>query len=467
VRPHFNQENAVNQLSVAPTRLLVAVAALTLAACGGGSSSDEIEPIADEREDAAHARPLALPNTGPNAVSYWSRAAMDTYNGPRIGASTTPEDLRPLWPVDLATVHLAMYDAAMAIARTHRPYAIRPTAPTEGASIDAAVGAAAFGVLKVLFPTRLAVSQAAYDSWLTTLPDDTSRALGLAVGAEVAAGLTALRANDGRSVVLPPFVPGTLPGDFRGANPIAPFFAYVKPFVIRNAAQFRADGPRPLTSRRYTREWRETRDWGGTTSTLRTAEQSETARSHTEFPNFYWPRNFLQFMSSKPTVAENARVGAMIWTGMADALIGCWESKYHYLSWRPASAITLADTDGNDATTADPTWAPYGDVPNHPEYPAAHGCIAGTMSTMLREAYGTRRLSFSFYSKVTGTTHTYASIDAMADELREARIWGGMHFRTALNDGSQLGRQTAKYVLKHAFEPRRCGGDHARNSDCR
>jgi hypothetical protein len=152
---------------------------------------------------------------------------------------------------------------------------------------------------------------------------------------------------------------------------------------------------------------------------------------------------------------------------MADTLIGCWESKYHYLSWRPASAITMADTDGNDATTADPTWLPYGAVPNHPEYPAAHGCIAGTMSTMLREAYGTRRLSFSFDSSVTGTTHSYASIDEMADELREARIWGGMHFRTALVDGSKLGRQTARYVLAHAFAPRQCGSGHERERDCR
>jgi hypothetical protein len=456
----------VNDRLIARSAPWLAIATLAvLAACGGGNS-EEAEALADEREDAAHARPLSLHDHGPNAVSYWSRAAMDTYNGPRLGPSTTPEDLRALWPVDLATVHLAMYDAAMAIARTHRPYAVWPTAPTDGASIDAAVGAAAFGVLKVLFPTRLAVSQAAYDSWLATLPDDSARALGLAVGAEVATALTALRANDGRSVVLPSFVPGTLPGDFRGANPVTPFFVNVRPFVIRNAAQFRADGPPPLTSRRYASEWKETRDWGGTTSTLRTAEQTETARSHTELPNFYWPRNFLQFTTGKPTVAENARVAAMIWTGMADSLIGCWESKYHHLFWRPASAINLADTDGNDATTADPSWVPLGPVPNHPEYPAAHGCIAGTLSETLREAYGTRRLSFSFNSTVTGTTHAYASIPEMADELREARIWGGMHFRTALDDGSKLGRQTARYILKHAFAPR-CGGrGPAREKDC-
>ncbi len=293
--------------------------------------------------------------------------------------------------MDLATVHLAMYDAAMAIARTHRPYAIEPAAPTHGASIDAAVGAAAHGVLARSF-RRPAAYQPAYDAWLAQLPDDAARARGLAVGAEVAAGIVALRADDGRLVTLPPFVPGTGPGDFRGLNPITPWFPYMKPFVIRHAAQFRADGPPALSSRRYGRDWKEVYELGSATSVLRTAEQTEIARSHTELPNTYWPRNFRQFASGRPTVAENARVMAMIWSGIADTLLGCFESKYHHLFWRPASAINFADTDGNDATTADPAWLPLGPVPNHPEYPAAHSCIAGTLGETLRQAFGTRKL---------------------------------------------------------------------------
>lgn len=439
-------------------RSWIVVGALALGACGGGGGSGEDAQASSDaaREQASRLKPITLPDHGPNVVSLWTRVAMDTYNSPRSGPATTPEDLRPLWPVDLATVHLAMYDAATAIARTHKPYAIEPTAPTDGASIDAAVGAAAHGVLKALFPTRASVYQSAYDSWIAMLPAGPGRDSGLAVGAEVAAGMVALRANDGRSVVLPPFVPGTLPGDFRGLNPIAPWFPYIKPFVIRHAAQFRADGPPALSSRRYAREWQEVYQLGSSTSAMRTAEQTEIARSHTEFPNTYWPRNFGQFATSQPTVAENARLMAMIWTGMADTLLGCWESKYHHLFWRPASAITLADTDGNDATIADTAWLPLGPVPNHPEYPAAHACIAGTLSETLKQAFGTHKLSFSFNSTVTGTTHTWATVDEMADELREARIWGGMHFRTSLVDGSALGRHTARYVMRHAFEPRSC-----------
>ncbi len=441
-----------------PVRSWIVIGALALAACGGGGGNGEGAQTSTgaAREEANHSKPSPIADHGPNVVALWTKVAADTYNTPGTAPPATPQEQRPIWPMDLATVHLAMYDAAMAIARTHRPYAVEPTSPTDGASIDAAVGAAAHGVLSALFPSRSAVYGTAYDAWLAQLPNDAARARGLAVGAEVAAGIVALRVDDGRSVVLPPFVPGTLPGDFRGLNPITPWFPYMKPFVIRHAAQFRADGPPALSSRRYARDWLEVYALGGTTSTLRTADQTEIARSHTEFPNTYWPRNFAQFATSQPTVAENARVMAMIWTGMADTLLGCFESKYHHLFWRPVSAITLADTDRNHATTADPTWLPLGPVPNHPEYPAAHACIAGTMSETLREAFGTRRLAFGFDSNVTGTTHHYASIDQMADELREARIWGGMHFRTSLEHGTQLGVQTARYVLRHAFAPRKC-----------
>jgi hypothetical protein len=438
---------------------LVAIASL-LAACGGGGSGGSEDTAASVAEEEAEDQrfeslggsvPLTLPDHGPNAVQFWGDVANATYNSPNVGAATTANEQRPLWPMDFATVHLAMYDAAMAVARTHRPYAFQPLEATEGASIDAAVGAAAHSVLAALFPSRSGVYQPRYDAWLATLPDDAARAQGVSLGEKAAAAVLALRRDDGRSVVLPPFVPGALPGDFRGLNPVTPWFPYVKPLAIREAARFRPDGPLPLTGRRYAREWQEVRDLGSATSTLRTAEQTEVARAHTESPNTYWPRNLRQFAAGRPTVAENARVMAMIWTGMADTLLGCFEAKYHYLSWRPASAINLADTDGNDATIADPLWAPLGPVPNHPEYPAAPACIAGTLGKTLRAAFGTRRLSFAFTSTVTGSTHRYASIDEMEEELRIARIWGGMDFRHSLEDGAAMGRKTTRFILRQGF----------------
>jgi hypothetical protein len=149
---------------------------IVVGACGGGGSGADAQALSDAaREVASRSKPITPPDHGPNVVSLWARVAMDTYNGPRSGPATTPEDLRPLWPVDLATVQLAMYDAAMAIARTQKPYAIEPTAPTDCASIDAAVGAAAHGVLNALFPTRASVYQSAYDSWIGTLPNGPAR----------------------------------------------------------------------------------------------------------------------------------------------------------------------------------------------------------------------------------------------------------------------------------------------------
>jgi len=269
----------------------------------------------------------------------------------------------------------------------------------------------------------------------------------------VAAGILALRANDGRSIVLPPFVPGTGPGQFRGVNPVVPFYPYIKPFTLTSAAQFRAEGPPTLDSDTYAVELNEVKAWGSVASSLRTPEQTEAARFHTELPNFHWPRNLAQFARSQPSLAENARLAALIWVTMADTTLGCFESKYHFLFWRPASAIALADTDGNGQTVADPSWAPLGPVPNHPEYPAAHACVSAALAEVLSSYYGTRLLNVSFNSTVTGTTHEFASLDAMEIENRMSRIWGGMHFRTALDHGAVLGANTARWVVKHHFTP--------------
>jgi hypothetical protein len=157
-------------------RRLCALALLTLlVACGGSEVPGDDEESAD-RATLAGASTAPLPDYGPNAAAHWSKVAADTYNFFTRPTTPTPQEQRPIWPMDLATVHLAMYDAAMAIARTHRPYAIKPSAPTEGASIDAAVGAAAHGVLSSLFPSRSAIYTPAYQAWLVTLPDDDARA---------------------------------------------------------------------------------------------------------------------------------------------------------------------------------------------------------------------------------------------------------------------------------------------------
>ncbi len=433
-----------------PRRLVAALGtACLLSAFGIGGSA-----VAAPADAAA---PLPLPQYGTNAVSFWDEIANTTVNAPASPTGTDSERL-PLHHADMATVHIAMYDAAVAITGTHKPFRVVPTSPTAGASVEAAVTAAAYGVLKGLFPHRTALYEAQYYQAIGTLPDGPAKTLGLAVGTEVATRVLADRANDGRMVALPPYVPGTGPGEFRGLNPVNRFVPNMRTFGITSASQFRADGPPALDSDTYAADLNETKAYGAANSAVRTFEQTEAARFHTEPPPRFWARNLRQFGRSQPTLADNARLMAMLYVGYGDAVSGCFDSKYHYQFWRPFSAITLADTDGNPATEADPAWTPVVPTPNHPEYPAAHACVLGVVGETLRQFFGTKRIAFSFDSTVAGISpngrvHAYDSTDDLGRDA-EARIWGGMHFRTSVVHGRVLGEKTARWVAKHHFQPR-------------
>lgn len=432
--------------------LAALAAAMGIGACGGGGAD-----VVDDGRVQPLGAAVTLVSYGPNAVSRWDEVAAATITGSGT-AVTTPEEQAPNYALDLATLHVAMYDALVAITGTHRPFAITPTTPSAGASPVAAAAAAAYGVLRALFPNRSALYQPAYDAALAAIPDGPGKTRGLELGAEVAAGVVALRANDGRTTALPPYVPGTAPGQFRGVNPIGRTNPYVRPFLMTSAAQFRADGPPALGSATYAEDVARTQALGGAASTERTAEQTDTARFHTEPPPRFWPRNLRPFAMTHAGLADNARLMAKLYVAHADATIGCFESKYHYQFWRPFSAITLADTDGNPATGADPSWTPVVPTPNHPEYPAAHGCAAGAAAEVLRDHYGTKKMTFSFDSQAAGVVnkvHIFSSTDEMQDELQWARIWGGMHFHTSAVHGAVLGMKTGKWVTKQAFQPRK------------
>jgi len=427
--------------------MVVTIACLhaVLTACGGGGGGGSSEPAADQ--------PVTITVAGPNAVSLWNEIATTTVNMP-ASATGTPEEQRPNTAVDLATVHVAVYDAVMAIVGTHWPYAITPTAATAGASQEAAVAAAAYRVLLGLFPSRAAQYQTAYDTFVAALPDGSAKTQGLAVGAEVAAGILALRANDGRSVVLAPYVPGSAPGQFRGTNPIGRPNAFIKPFALTTIDQFRAPGPPALSSAAYAADLNETKALGLATSSVRTADQTEAALFNAESSNAYWPRNLRTFAMTNRSVAEQARLMAMIWVAHADTQNACFESKYFHQFWRPASAVRLADADGNDATTVDAGWVPLVETPNHPEYPAAHSCIAGALAETLRIYFGTSNVTFDFTSTFTGTTRHFTTTQGLIDENQIARIAGGIHFRTSTVDGTALGRNVANWALSHNFQPK-------------
>jgi len=347
-----------------------------------------------------------------------------------------------------------MYDAIVAISGERAPFLTTPTSPTSGASQVAAAATAAYAVLTGLFPSRAATYQAAYDASLAAVTDATARARGVAVGNEVAAAVLAARANDGRSTPLPPFVAGSAPGAFRGPAIVGRTWPSVRPFVMTSAAQFRAPGPAALTSTAYAADFAETASLGASGSAARTPAQTTSARFHSEAPGVFWPRNVRKFMMTSGSLADNARLGAMIWVSHADAIIGCFESKYHHLAWRPFSAIALAADDGNAQTAADPAWAPFLPTPPHPEYPAAHGCASAALTQTLRRFYGTGEVSFDFTSTVSSTSQAYATTDALLSDVTIARIAGGMHFRHAMEDGKALGVKAADLVADTKFGKR-------------
>lgn len=398
--------------------------------------------------------PVVLGTTSTNSVATWHDIAATTFNG-HGAAPVTPEELRPLLQADMTTVVLAMYDAASAIDGRYQPYAITPRAPAAGASIDAAVGAAAYGVLRGLFPGRSQHYQRAYDAFVAALPAGAGRERGLALGAEVAAGMLAKRARDGRSVELPPYKPSTQPGKYQGEKAVMMFAPHIKPFTLNRIDQFRPGPPPALTSAAYAADFNETRALGGASSTARTAAQSNNALFNTEVPWTFLARNFGRFARSTSQPADAARLLAAAYVVNADAILACVEAKYFYNAWRPYTAVALAASDGNPATEADPSWKSSQFTPHHPEYPAAHSCTAGAMAGMLRHYFGTRQVSFGFDSDVTRSTHNYTNVDELVKESGEARIAGGMHFRFSTVAGERLGSSVAEWVMKKHFGRRK------------
>lgn len=397
--------------------------------------------------------PVTITAASPNAVSQWNEIAAATINQP-ASATGTPEEQMPYISGDLATVQVAVYDAVMAIVGTHRAYAYAPAELSAGASQEAAVATATLRVLLALFPSRSATYQGAYDTYIASLAAGPARDQGVAIGAQSASVIVALRANDGRLTALPAYVPGTSPGQFRGPNPVSRTQQYVKPFSVTSNSQFRAPGPPALTSAAYAADVNETMALGSATSTTRTAAQTEIARFYTEPPPIYWTRNLRNFAMTDRSIAAHARLLALMYVALADAGDTCFESKYHFEFWRPTSAITLADTDGNAATTADTTWTPVVPTPNHPEYPAAHACLTGAVAETLSGYYRTSNVTFDLNSTVTGTSHHFTTTRAMVDDVQLGRIAGGMHFRTSTIDGAAIGKNVADWVLTHNFQPR-------------
>jgi len=405
-----------------------------VAACGGGDGGPSGSTVD---------KPTAISSFGANVVDQWNKLGADTILQP-AASSGTPEERMPVHDLDMATLNIAMYDALAAITGTYQPFmaTITQDAALSSMSPELAVHGAAYTVLSTLFPARSVTYKAFYDAAVAGA--DAGGMASAQFGSGVARQVLALRSNDGRWTPLAAYVPGSAPGEFRGTNPVNRARPSVRPFFLRSADQFRPSGPPALASAEYTADLLETKSMGTAASSPRTESQTENARFHTEPPPLFWTRNFRQFATSRPTLVDNARLMAMLWATQADATTACFEAKYHFNFWRPTSAIRLADTDGNPATEPDAQWAPIVPTPNHPEYPAAHACLAGAFAAVLERAFGTKQITFSLTSTVTGSTHTFNSTEEMVRSIQDARVDGGMHFRTSTQHGASLGQSVTQ-----------------------
>jgi hypothetical protein len=367
-----------------------------------------------------------------------------------------------------AMVHGAVYDAVNAIAGGHRPYLLGLRADPS-LSEEAAAATAAFRVTAALVPSQLAALETHYAASLAVLPDGPAKTGGIVVGKAAAEAMLAARANDGRNRPFA-FVLGVAPGTWRPSPPAfaldpTPWVGNVTPFLIDSAERFRSQGPNPLTSRAYARDFREVKSLGSFMSRRRTADQTAAAIFWQAQPGGLYG-GVMRSLSARfaLSTAENARLFAMVTLAAADGAIACWNDKYHWNSWRPIDAIHEAASDGNRATRADRHWKPLFDpatatvpalsTPAFPEHPSGHTCSSGATLHAMRDFFGTDRIAVDIVSPRFPTQpRHYQRFSQVLDEIVDARVWGGIHFRTADTQGAKIGERVARWERRHYFQP--------------
>ena len=385
-----------------------------------------------------------------NVVTDWNTIISSTAvtHGGKGGASSSPY---------FAYGSIAVYDAVNAIHRQFQPFYYRGIAP-DGASDEAAAVAAAHRVLVNYFPAQQSTLDAQFLASLlavTSAPE--AKSAGIAVGEAAAAALIQARAGDGLEAHVP-YTPGSGPGVWQPTPPafgpaVFPWLGQMRPFTMTSASQFLPEGPTPLASEDWVDDYNQTRILGEANSFVRTPQQTEIGLFWTENAAFQYTRAFNYLATNhKLDVMETARLIAILWTGYADAAIGCWNAKYHYSFWRPVTAIGAGG--GNSDLTADPNWTPLSITPSHPEYPSAHACITGAVSALVSDYFGTHKVhvvvdSHAFTDGVH--THVFEDTRDWFDEVFLARIYAGFHFSHSCEEGGKLGRGVAKQLFSRNF----------------
>lgn len=383
----------------------------------------------------------------------------------------------------MAMVHLAVHDALNTIDRRYEAYLyVGKVEPSAEASV--AIAAAARDVLVGVIPSwgkpeqrtkALAIVDGAYAAAVAKVPDGPPRKQGIAVGQAAAAAMLAARKGDGSSAPSQ-YTPGTAPGKWRPhpnpvppnppiPNPalavgnwpaILPQWGNVAPLTMVAPWQFRLPGPPALTSMEYAKDYEEVKRLGGKTIRVRTAEQSEMARYWYEGSPSGWSRIARVVAAQRGLDRwENARLLALVNAAIADGFIAGFDTRYVYDLWRPVTAIRAADSDGNDATTADPDWESYLNTPPVPEYPSTHSVAGGAAAIVLARFFGKDEVEFNMTSgpPFAGITRSFKSFSQASQENANSRVYAGIHFRSACRDGIKLGEQIGRRAFAHYLRP--------------
>lgn len=369
-------------------------------------------------------------------------------------AAALPIAAPPVMTRVMASMHGAMHDALNAIEPRYESYRAVVKAPA-GASKEAAVASAAHAVLSALVPGQKAALDGALAASLAKLPDDTAKNDGIAVGRSAAEQMLAWRAQD-KFDAKAEDRPGTQPGAWQRTPPgmapgALPQLGGVTPFVLRAVDQFAAKGRPPLASAEFARDLEEIKKLGGRQSSARTAEQTAVA--------IFWSGNEVPQLNAAARAAsvsrklsphENARLFALLNMAGTDASIVAFRIKYTANDWRPVTAARS----GYGSVAADPAWEPLLVTPPHPEYPSGHCIVTGAFSQVAREVLGSDQVKFDYvYPPPLGTMRSYTSFTQIEREMEDARVWGGVHFRSTDEDSTALGRKIGSHATASFLRP--------------
>jgi hypothetical protein len=386
-----------------------------------------------------------------NVITDWDEKAVAAV-APLAGlGGTTPYMAQRF----MAMAHAAMFDAVNSIDRRYKPYLVQLPADA-GTSKEAAAAAAAAAVLTTIDAKTADDMKGALASYLASIPDGAAKTDGIKLGQAVAAKILEARANDGSNAP-DAYRPRTSPGVYiPTAITINAMWPDMKPFALASGSQFRPKPPIALESEEWAKDYNELKDYGGQNSTKRTAQQTETARFWLiGAPAAYHPFIRQLVTAKQMNVVESARFMAFVALGLNDAFIAVLDAKYHYNFWRPITAIRNGDIDNNPATEREATWQPIAPTPMHPEYPCAHCILSGTVVGIVRTALGTTDIPEIATTSPTapGVTHRWTSVTAFAEEIANARIWAGFHYRSSTRVGTDMGQQIGEYVVNNVMQP--------------